>query len=280
MKFEKQISLEDFPKENQEKIKEMICPLCSGIYSEPIIDNCSHVFCKKCLNTYMNENKKKDCICPVGTYILEPEKFKVFDIVEDLINNQDCYCRNRKNGCLWIDKFSKRKNHILKECLYEIINCKNENCNIKIQRKDQNEHDKICDYFLIECNKCHIKIAKINFKNHSNDCLKEEIECKCGKKLLRENMDYHLKNECELEEIKCDFFIYGCKEVFRRSDKKLHDEKMIFEHNKKMINWFLEKKKKMDDDIIKKEKEMEEKKKKINLIYNNIMNLYNELNLE
>jgi len=43
---------------------------------------------------------------------------------------------------------------------------------------------------------------------------------------------------------------------------------------------FGKKKKKMDDDIIKKEKEMEETKKKVNLIYNNIMNLYNELNLE
>ena len=68
--------------------------------------------------------------------------------------------------------------------------------------------------------------------------------------------------------------------VFKRSDKKLHDEKMIIEHNKKMIDWFLEKKQKMDNDIIKKEKEMEETKKKVNLIYNNVMNLYKELNLE
>ena len=244
MKFEKQISLEDFPKENQEKIKEMICPLCSGIYSEPIIDNCSHAFCKKCLNIYMSNNKNKECICPVGTYILEPEKFKVFDYVENLLNQQDCYCPNKKKGCLWIDKFFKRKNHIIKDCPYEIVNCKNLNCNIKIQRKDQSEHDKICDYFLIECQKCHNKIPKIYYKNHFKECSKEEIECKCGKKLLRENIDYHLKNECELEEIKCDFNIYGCKDVFKRIDKKLHDEKMIFEHNKKMIDWFLEKKKK------------------------------------
>ena len=142
MLYQKQLSLDDFPEESQEKIKEMICPLCKGIYSEPIIDNCSHVFCRQCINIYINKN----------------------------------------NGCLWKGKYSKRKNHILKDCLFEIIDCKNIGCSMKIKRKEQNEHDLKCDYFLIECNKCHKKIPKINKSNHHKECIKEEIECKCKKK--------------------------------------------------------------------------------------------------
>ena len=277
MLYQKQLSLDDFPEESQEKIKEMICPLCKGIYSEPIIDNCSHVFCRQCINIYINKNKEKVLLCPVGKNNLNPEKFKVFELVENLINQQDCYCTNKNNGCLWKGKYSKRKNHILKDCLFEIIDCKNIGCSMKIKRKEQNEHDLKCDYFLIECNKCHKKIPKINKSNHHKECIKEEIECKCKKKILREDLNEHVKNECPLEEIKCDFNIYGCNLMFKRSEKSDHEKKMRIEHNKIMINWFLEKKKKMELEIRKKENDMEEIKNKVNVIYKDIINLYNEI---
>ena len=48
-----QLSLLNFTEESRQKLQEYICPLCKGIYIDPVIDSCAHIFCKKCFVFYL-----------------------------------------------------------------------------------------------------------------------------------------------------------------------------------------------------------------------------------
>ena len=52
---------EQFLAESQIIIKEFICTLCLGVFYNPVIDPCGHVFCNHCLSTFFKYNKT---ICP------------------------------------------------------------------------------------------------------------------------------------------------------------------------------------------------------------------------
>ena len=52
--------------------------------------------------------------------------------------------------CDWIGSWSDLETH-LNECKCQIIKCQNKGCLESIIRGDQAEHDKICDWYQIEC---------------------------------------------------------------------------------------------------------------------------------
>ena len=47
--FEKQLDIINFLPECQEILRDYLCPLCEGVYKDPIIDQCNHVFCIQCI---------------------------------------------------------------------------------------------------------------------------------------------------------------------------------------------------------------------------------------
>ena len=56
--------------------------------------------------------------------------------------------------CQWEGQWSDLSTHI-NQCDLQIIKCGNEGCNDKIIRKEQQEHDKVCEWYKIECSlKC------------------------------------------------------------------------------------------------------------------------------
>ena len=100
-----QLSLLNFTEESRPKLQEYICPLCKGIYIDPVIDSCAHIFCKKCFVLYLSNQRKENkeqIICPLGNIPLNLSKIKDFDFISDIIKNQKIYCNNKDKGCQWI----------------------------------------------------------------------------------------------------------------------------------------------------------------------------------
>lgn len=58
---------EDTTEETQPLQQELTCPVCQGIFRDPVLLPCTHTFCRECLTRSLQFNKK----CPVCREVFE-----------------------------------------------------------------------------------------------------------------------------------------------------------------------------------------------------------------
>ena len=81
--FEIQIDPELLIKGSQE-LEDYICPLCKGLLLNPVIDNCSHTFCKDCFNKYYKIKKQ----CPITKQKLTITELTHVDVISKSIGKK------------------------------------------------------------------------------------------------------------------------------------------------------------------------------------------------
>ena len=221
----------------QNTVKKYLCGLCENVCDEPVRVGCKcgNIFCKKCLNFYLNNEKKECPLCGGGgVEVVEAKKENM------IIKGLKMKCVNYKNNCPWEDICEKYKNHIEIYCQEEIINCPNKNhgCVIKLKRKSILEHLGKCDFVQTICNKCGLHFPEKEKNSHIKICEKENIECPygCGASFIRKELDNH-KKVCECFVIKCPFNLIGCNDEFQKKDEK----KRLNEDQEKHMQLLLEK---------------------------------------
>ena len=259
-KYPKYCNIIDCDKTHIPIIHKLICNLCKGVIFCPIQDKCEHLYCEKCYDIFCPNPPFK---CPINGNIIE----KPFEIngLKLIFNDLNVNCPNL---CSWYGNYNYLKEH-KESCLNEFIKCPHINCPYDIIRKNIENHKKKCIYRNESCNFCNEKMQFINLENHFKNCLKIPIECElnCGKKIIRENMKYHIINECEKYVIKCKFKNYGCHVSLTRKEMNDHLKNnsdlhlSLFEdYMKNFIPFFKE---------LKKEKEYLNKKRNMdnNVIY-------------
>ena len=277
-----QLSLLNFTEESRPKLQEYICPLCKGIYIDPVIDSCAHIFCKKCFVLYLSNQRKENkeqIICPLGNIPLNLSKIKDFDFISDIIKNQKIYCNNKDKGCQWIALYELYNDHMKDDCPYQEIKCKNDECDCHMLRKDYAEHEKECEYSLVLCPQCNKSLTKKRMKEHDKECPKKKVKCVCGVELYREDLEKHKEEECIEEEMECSFSVYGCKEKIKRKEIDKHNKEVIQRHNNYFISWFSDKRKSMNEQLIQKRKRIEDKKEKIDNYYSYFKNVCLQLKI-
>ena len=276
--YEKQLPLEDFIQENHKKLKQYICPLCTGVLVEPVMDSKGHMFCKKCLLIYEKKHfsKNKKIQCPISNHALKISDLKSYELINNYLREMICVCPNKKKGCNWEGKYHLKKDHIDKEC--QFINeeiCPNEGCNMKLKSEIIKSHLLICNYRKINCQKCDEEII-FNYKNeHINECIKEEILCqKCGITVIREQMEKHLTDDCPEMEIDCDYLFFGCKDKFLRKNRKQHyiTLNQIIAHDKMTLNWFNNLNIKLNNSLSQIQNNLRENRIKLNFFKQNLIN--------
>ena len=276
--YEKQLPLEDFIQENHKKLKQYICPLCTGVLVEPVMDSKGHMFCKKCLLIYEKKHfsKNKKIQCPISNHFLKISDLKSYELINNYLREMICVCPNKKKGCKWEGKYHLKKAHIDKEC--QFINeeiCPNEGCNMKLKSEIIKSHLLICNYRKINCQKCGEEII-FNYKNeHINDCIKEAILCqKCGITVIREQMEKHLTDDCPEMEIDCDFLFFGCKDKFLRKNRIQHyiTLNQIISHDKMTLNWFHNLNIKLNNTLSQIQNNLRENRIKLNFFKQNLIN--------
>lgn len=121
-----QLFLEDF--ECQNTIKDYQCKLCFGIICDPIVDTCSHGFCKLCFETYikLNPENKVTLLCPLTQQPTSIEPGCTF--VKAIIEKQIKYCHYKIEGCTWKGTVKDSFIHQNTTCPRERITCSLEGC--------------------------------------------------------------------------------------------------------------------------------------------------------
>ena len=231
--FKPNLLIDEFLPESQPFAEPYSCPLCEGILFESVIDKCGHSFCKECSETLLKQTSK----CPFSNTDLNPP-LSYNLIVNNVLDKQKVYCKNKNNNCDWIGKLSERKEHILNECPKQIISCEFSECTQKGFRIDMKEHIKNCPFKIIECEYCKEKINLKDIQNHYKICNNFPVECsyKCGKKIPLNELNNHIETECDLAETNCPFNIVGCEYYDIRKNVKEHLNICLEKHLKMLTN--------------------------------------------
>lgn len=232
--FRKSLVLEDFVPESRAIIQYYICPLCEGVYFDPVVDNCGHVFCKSCLTRQLETEK----ICPFSKNRLEVGNFNTLQIVNNILEQQSVVCKNRHFHCDWTGKLLDLQVHLNVNCKRQLVNCPNEGCEKKIFREEVPTHSAQCDYRIISCIDCQIQISFILMTDHQEICPMFKLQCpqQCDSLIQRKNIDIHIRDSCINTYIVCPYAHYGCETKLMK--KELNDYLVVHanKHNLLLLN--------------------------------------------
>lgn len=232
--------VEDFSDESKNGIEEYTCPLCKGIYYNPVVGVCGHTYCKACFDTFISryqkcEGEDKKVICPICMEVF-PAYPSDLIFMKKLLEKKEIYCKNK---CGWIGKISSLNEHF-KVCQKQIVKCPLDNCSLSLLREQLPEHLSKCEYRIIQCEFCHECHTYVKTDEHKAVCPKIKLECpqECGMRIERENLNLHLKNYCQNTVIACPFSKIGCGTIMTKKEKARHLQENINEHMQLLMDKF------------------------------------------
>ena len=125
MHFRKNLNLNNFLPEARTLLSEYACTFCSSIYLHPMMDNSGNIFCKECLYKNLDE----------GNLAVKNSELNSIKFIENVLDKQGVYCKNRNLGCPWVGKLMCLESHMIDECDKQITACENKECEVSIFEK-------------------------------------------------------------------------------------------------------------------------------------------------
>lgn len=195
----------------------LICPICRIALISPVITNCDHVFCQKCLVQAHALNP----VCPVDRLPLKlaSETRSAPKIVHNQLDSLAVKCPNRLQGCTLVVARSLVENHVARYCEKTLVPCPHPACDKTVTRKDI---DKGCLHYEVKCEYCDQVKQKVDLEEHQDkECPNRKKKCElCNAEFVRHKQDEH-KKACPEEEIPCGFAALGC--TLQMSRKRLEE---------------------------------------------------------
>ena len=215
-------------------LKDSNCPICLQLLKDPFLTGCcGHHFC----NEYIGSVRQQKNECPIC------KSWPITGIINKRfkreINEAQVYCPLRPQGCEWTGEYGNLRTHLsvgqqYGQCKHVVVNCPNNNCNMKFPRHDIKRHaNKECDYRPFMCPHCSYKdIFLFIEQHHLPECPSYPVACpnNCTRdKIKRSQMHKHF-GVCPNAMVSCSFSEVGCKVKLKRRNLKKHNESNIDQH--------------------------------------------------
>ena len=161
------------------------------------------------------------------------------------ISSLTVYCTHYKSGCEWKGSFNKVQDHLSEDCPYEGVECKNDGCTERFQRRYLGKHVvEECSMRIVECPCCEDNDLPYHelVDTHYKECPDWPMRCphhcdiESGKDLTRSTLQDHLKNHCPEQVISCQFAEAGCTVRVKRKEMADHIQQSVGEHMTAMMS--------------------------------------------
>ncbi|XP_013389977.1 dentin sialophosphoprotein [Lingula anatina] len=164
-------------------VPELVCCICHCVFLDPVQTPCAHVFCRICIETWLDSHQS----CPTCRRqgIKKADLEETVPIIRSMIQSLTMRCDNKENGCTELMKLEQYETHI-KDCPFALLQCKFKKCGEKILRMNLSDHEnQSCPHREKQCEAdCGLMIPLREIASHS--CLealkralserKEELE--------------------------------------------------------------------------------------------------------
>lgn len=233
--FRKSLDLEDFVKESRPIVQDYKCPLCEGIYMNPVVDNCGHVFCRTCIVQYIERERK----CPFSQWKLEENHVTKLVLVKDILEKQFVLCKNRIFYCNWVGKLCELERHLNEDCTRQEVVCPHIGCTSTVFREDLKTHEGLCEYRIVDCQDCEIQIAFVEIKPHQDVCPKFKVPCpqECGALVERKEISGHILEACLNTVVDCPYKDIGCSTKITKKELESYLTGSTNRHNLMMVSF-------------------------------------------
>ena len=184
----------------EDYLREIECPICRSIVSEPLLASCGHLFCKECHNKlerpmgYLRRSINGRYQCPVCTqqHTTVEDKF-----IDRRVKNLKVRCINHMKGCDWVGCLSDEGQHRAQQdgCDYEDIQCAH-GCGNTIRRMTQQVHSVECPMRPHNCEYCGDEGPyQCIIGDHLETCRRYPVQCPngCQEKIPREDVLSEIK---------------------------------------------------------------------------------------
>ena len=196
----------------------LVCPICRVALVAPVITQCDHVFCHRCLVQAHALNP----VCPVDRQPLKllSDTHAAPKIIHNQLDNLTAYCPNRPQGCVLVVARSLVENHVTRYCDKTMVPCPHPSCGGTVARRDVG---KGCLHYEVPCEYCERVIQKAGLEEHQDkECPNRKTDCElCGAEFVRHKQEEHTK-ECPEVEIACRFAPFGCTRQMSRRQVDEH----------------------------------------------------------
>ena len=210
------------------------CSICLELLTDPcILDcDCGSNFCKVCIEKV----KKNGYPCPLCqqqfTTILPNKQ------LQRTLNGLMIHCPHRADGCSWMDKLSKLKQHLnrmpsnetrLEGCGFTGVLC--QYCKKFIPRQYIPTHEtETCPKKPYICQYC--GHSSVPDDNHWLVCPQFPVPCpyECGERPQRQGLEHHMEEICLQAPVLCEFRYAGCEVELPRQNMANHLRDSIVDH--------------------------------------------------
>ena len=177
-------------------LKELECPICRDIVSEPLLTSCGHLFCRECHSKlgggYHSPEDGYRTVWRIQCPMCQQQHTTVQDkFNERRVKALQVRCTNYQYGCKWVGNLDDEMQHRKRQnsCHFEEIKCPH-GCGQTIRRMTQSHHMNECQMRLHRCKYCgeegqYWKIVQ----DHLQSCVRYPVRCPngCNKRIPRED---------------------------------------------------------------------------------------------
>ena len=121
-----------FVSKDPAQIEDLKCPICFELAYEPVLTNCGHLFCRRCV--------RGERICPTCRSKLH---YMRNQRDERKVKRLKVECPNREKGCEWQGDLGDTAQHTGTNCQMETVSCP-KGCNERLLRGLLDQHATTC----------------------------------------------------------------------------------------------------------------------------------------
>ena len=91
--------------------KQLFCSICEDVFNDPVMGDCQHTFCRKCIVQWIQNMRSATANCPICRNKLPKQANLERNLMaSSLIDDLEIFCSNR--ACDWKGKISESKSHM------------------------------------------------------------------------------------------------------------------------------------------------------------------------